>query len=352
MTVLTPLRWIARLAASDSPLASYILRRLLMIPLMLFGITVMVFCVIRFAPGAQEGGGVVEGGGLDAKARAEVEKYLREKMGLDKPLPVQYWNWLTGLFDPEKPLGFSIKHNRPVWDLIRERLPVTLGLNLIAFAISYTIAIPLGLVSAVQHNRPFDRTASVVTFLLFSLPSIWVGSSLLGYFANPEYPKLDKFPTGLLHSEGADRMLLLDYIADLLWHIVLPVVTLSYAGFAYLSKQMRAGMLDNLRQDYVRTARAKGLPGHTVVLRHALRNSLIPVVTVLATILPALIAGSVIVERIFSIPGMGYLTYEAVTTRDFQVVQATAAFAGLLNMIGLLLADITYAILDPRITYD
>lgn len=331
-------------------LATYILRRLLLIPVTLFGITVVVFLIVRLAPGAQEGGGAVDGGGLDAAQRKAIEEAWRQKLHLDEPFHMQYVYWLRDMASTG--LGFSHKHNRPVIELIAERLPVTLSLNLVAFAITYVIAVPLGMLSAVNHNRPFDRGASVITFLLYSLPTIWVGTMLLGYFANPAYPHLDYFPTNGLHAQEAGGYLFLRWAGDLLWHLVLPVITLSYAGFAYLSKQMRAGMLDTLRQDYIRTARAKGLPGRAVVLRHALRNSLLPVITVLAAVLPALIAGSVVVEKIFSIPGMGSLTYEAVTNRDFEVIQAVAAVAGLLNMTGLLLADIAYAMVDPRISYD
>jgi peptide/nickel transport system permease protein len=330
-------------------LLTYILRRLLLVPVTLAGITVVVFAIARMAPEVQEGGLGAEGGGLaGAKGRERSEEYYRKRMHLDEPIYAQYFLWLADL--SQNGLGFSKKHNRPVIDLIAERLPVTLSLNVVAFVIAYVVAIPLGMASAAQHNRAFDRVATAGTFLLYSLPAIWVGSSLLGYLANPEY--LNWFPTGDLKSLGAERMLLLDRVRDVAWHMVLPAATLSFAGFAYLSRQMRAGMLDVLRQDYIRTARAKGLPPSTVLVRHALANSLLPVITVMASLLPGLIAGSVIVERIFSINGMGGLAFDAISNRDYEVIQAIAAVAGLLNITGLLLADIAYAMADPRISYD
>jgi peptide/nickel transport system permease protein len=173
---------------------------------------------------------------------------------------------------------------------------------------------------------------------------------LIGYFCGPTFKNW--FPPAGLSSNFADSLPFFPWLGDRLWHLVLPVICLSYAEFAYLTKQVRAGMLDNLRADYIRTARAKGLGNWAVTFRHAFRNSVIPVITIMATLLPAMIGGSVIIESIFSIPGMGRLAFEAITTRDYNVVMAVATIAGVLNLAGLLLADITYAIADPRITFE
>jgi peptide/nickel transport system permease protein len=186
--------------------------------------------------------------------------------------------------------------------------------------------------------------------MLWSLPSMWVGQMLIGYFCGPTFKSW--FPPAGLSNNYAEQLPFFPWLADRLWHLVLPVTCFTYSGFAYLTKQVRAGMLDNLRADYVRTARAKGLSNWVVIFRHAFRNSVIPVITIMATLLPAMLGGSVIIESIFSIPGMGLLAFEAVTTRDYNVVMAVATIGGVLNLIGLLLGDIAYAIADPRISFE
>ena len=318
-----------------------------MIPTLL-GITIMVFAISRIAPGDPVSLAMGPGGQLDAERAADVRKARMELYGLDKPVHIQYgkWLWRVARFD----FGDSIKHHRPVAELIKERLPITITLNLISFVIIYTVSLPLGVLAAVRHKRFFDKASSVVLFMLWSLPSMWVGQMLIGYLCGPSFKNW--FPPAGLSSNYADQLLFFPWLQDRLWHLVLPVLCLTYTGFAYLTKQVRAGMLDNLRADYVRTARAKGLANHVVVLRHALRNSIIPVITIMATLLPAMFGGTVIIESIFSIPGMGLLAFEAITTRDYNVVMAVATIAGVLNLIGLLLGDIAYAIADPRISFE
>jgi peptide/nickel transport system permease protein len=267
--------------------------------------------------------------------------------GLDKPVYVQYATWLGRVVRLD--FGDSIKHHRPVIDLIGERLPITLTLNLISFVLIYAISIPMGVFSAVGRKRFLDRAGSILLLMLWSLPSMWVGQMLIGYFCGPP---LNWFPPAGLSSNDAEQYPFFTWLVDRLWHLVLPVFCLTYAGFAYLTKLVRAGMLDNLRADYVRTARAKGLSNWAVIFRHALRNSIIPVITIMATLLPSMFGGSVIIERIFSISGMGLLAFEAVTTRDYNVVMGVATIAGFLNLLGLLMADIAYAIVDPRISFE
>jgi peptide/nickel transport system permease protein len=329
-------------------MTTYIIRRiLLMIPTIL-GITIMVFAISRIAPGDPVSISMGPGGQLDAERAADVKEARMRLYGLDKPVPIQYANWLWRVMKFD--FGDSIKHHRPVIDLIKERFPITLTLNIIAFFLVYTISIPLGVFAAVRHKLFFDRASSVILFMLWALPSMWVGQMLIGYFCGPTF--LDWFPPAGLSSNNAESLLFLPWLADRLWHLTLPVLCLAYSGFAYLTKQVRAGMLENLRADYVRTARAKGLSNWTVIIRHAFRNSVIPVITIMATILPAMIGGSVIIEQIFSIPGMGLLAFEAVTTRDYNVVMAVATIGGLMNLVGLLFGDIAYAMVDPRISYE
>ncbi|OHB53396.1 MAG: diguanylate cyclase [Planctomycetes bacterium GWF2_42_9] len=329
-------------------MTTYIIRRiLLMIPTML-GITIMVFAISRAAPGDPVSLSMGPGGQMDASRAADVRKARMALYGLDKPIPVQYWTWLKRVVKLD--FGDSIKHHQPVIKLIAKRLPVTITLNIIAIFIIYSISIPLGVLTAVKQGKFTDRVSSIILFMLWSLPSMWVGQMLIGYFCGPTFKNW--FPPAGLSSNFADSLPFFPWLADRLWHLALPVICMSYAGFAYLTKQVRAGMLDNLRSDYIRTARAKGLGNGTVIFRHAFRNSIIPVITIMATLLPAMIGGSVIIESIFSLPGMGRLAFEAITTRDYNVVMAVATIAGFLSLIGLLLADIAYAIADPRISFE
>ncbi len=329
-------------------MTTYIIRRLLlMIPTML-GITIMVFTISRVAPGDPFSLQMGPDSQLNSEKMANVREAQRKYHGLDKPILVQYITWLGKVvrFD----FGESIKHNRPVSDLIKERLPITLALNLIAFVIIYCISIPLGILSAVYHKGFFDRSSSILLLVLWSLPAMWVGQMLIAYFCSPDY--FYWFPSASLSSNNVDSLPFFAWLGDRLWHLVLPVLCLTYAGFAYLTKQVRAGMLDTMRMDYIRTARAKGLSNWVVILRHAFRNSVIPVITIMATILPAMFGGSVIIEKIFSIPGMGLLAFEAISTRDYNIVMAVATIAGILNLCGLLIADIAYALVDPRISFE
>ncbi len=314
----------------------------------LIGITIMVFAISRAAPGDPFSLAMGPGGQMDAERSANVVEQRRKLHGMDKPLVVQYGIWLKNVAMLN--FGDSLKHHRPVIDLIKERLPITLTLNLIAFVLIYSISLPLGVFAAVRHKRFFDRASSVVLFMLWSLPVMLVGQLLIGYLCGPAFKMW--FPPAGLSSNNADQLAFFPWLWDRLWHLVLPVTCLTYTGFAYLTKQVRAGMLDSLRADYVRTARAKGLSNRVVIFRHAFRNSIIPVITIMATLLPAMLAGSVIIERIFSVPGMGLLAFEAVTTRDYNVVMAVATVGGFLNLIGLLLGDIAYAIADPRISFE
>ncbi|MBN1277483.1 MAG: ABC transporter permease, partial [Deltaproteobacteria bacterium] len=223
-------------------------------------------------------------------------------------------------------------------------------LNLIAFFLIYIISLPMGVLAAVKHKQFFDRVSSVLLFMLWALPTMWVGQMMIGYLCGPTF--LNWFPPAGLSSNNSDILPFFPWLADRLWHLTLPVLCLTYGGFAYLTKQVRAGMLENLRADYVRTARSKGLSNWTVVIKHAFRNSVIPVITIMATLIPAMLGGSVIIEQIFSVPGMGMLAFEAVTTRDYNVVMAVATIGGLLNLVGLLFGDIAYAMVDPRISFE
>ncbi|NLA75401.1 MAG: ABC transporter permease [Deltaproteobacteria bacterium] len=329
-------------------MTTYIIRRILLMIPTIIGITIMVFAISRIAPGDPVSLSMGPGAQLDAERAADVREARMKLYGLDQPVPVQYARWLSRVvrFD----FGDSLKHHRPVIDIIKERFPITLTLNLIAFFLIYIISLPMGVLAAVRHKRLFDRASSVMLFMLWALPSMWVGQMMIGYLCGPAF--LNWFPPAGLNSNNAEILPFFPWLMDRLRHLVLPVICLTYGGFAYLTKQVRAGMLENLRADYVRTARAKGLSNWTVVVKHAFRNSVIPVITIMSTLIPAMLGGSVIIEQIFSVPGMGMLAFEAVTTRDYNIVMAVATIGGLLNLAGLLFGDIAYAMVDPRISFE
>ncbi len=247
-------------------------------------------------------------------------------------------------------LGKSITSHSTVLAEMKNRLGITLRINIIAFLIIYTIAIPGGMLMAMKRGKMFDSGANITLLALWSVPSVLSATLFIGYLGEGGN-WMHWFPTNGLKSNDYDQMSWFGQIIDQGWHLVLPITCMVYAGFAYLAKQMRASMLENFTMDYVRTAKAKGVSVKRIVLVHVLRNSLIPLITIVATLLPAMIAGAVIIETIFNIEGMGLFTFRAVQNRDFDVVQSMALIAGALNLTGLLLADIMYAIADPRIRY-
>jgi peptide/nickel transport system permease protein len=323
---------------------------LLIIPTFL-GITVITFLIIQLAPGnpvslkLQQMGG--EGIRTETVSR-EVIDQTKKLYGLDKPVSVQYLLWLKRIVTLD--FGNSYKDHRPVLTKIKEALPVTLLLNLISIFLIYLIAIPVGIYSALSPESRFDKMLTLLLFLLYSLPSFWVAMMLIMYLGGGEY--LNLFPVVGLVSEGFETLSFMGKIGNVMWHLVLPVTVLTYGGFAFLSRLSRAQILEVIKQDYIRTARAKGLSERKVIFKHALRNALIPFVTLMGTLLPALIGGSVIVEQIFSIPGMGKLGFEAVLSRDYPTVMAIAAIEAMLTLVSLLVSDVLYVVIDPRISFE
>jgi peptide/nickel transport system permease protein len=239
-----------------------------------------------------------------------------------------------------------MQSGQSVREEILKRLKVTVPLSLVAVLLSYIIALPLGIASVRRQGTALDGGLTIVLFVLYSIPTFWAGLMLVLIFGKTG---TDLLPILGLHDKDADPANTFAYAWDTVLHCILPVLTLTYGSLAYLSRQMRAGMLDVIRQDYIRTAKAKGLSDDRVVYRHALRNSMIPVLTLLASILPILIGGSVIVEFIFDIPGMGKYAYEGLLRRDFSIVMATTIFVGVMTQLGILLSDIAYSLVDPRI---
>jgi peptide/nickel transport system permease protein len=338
-------------------MTAYLVQRLLLIIPTFIGITLIAFLVMRLAPGdpaelrAAGGLGAAAGAGISVEKRGAVDEAMaqwRSQYGLDQPLHVQYAVWLKNLATLS--FGESFKDNQPVWNKIAERLPITLTLNVWSIIVVYLVAIPLGIYSATHPHTFGDRVTTLAAFVLFAVPLVWAATMALVFLCGGDFYYL--FPPGGLESLNfSDHWPLGQNIKDHAWHLFLPVVLLSYDGFAGLSRYMRSSMLEVLGQDYVQVARAKGLQEKTVILKHVLRNSLIPQVTILASILPGLIGGSIIIETIFSIPGLGQLGYESVLARDYPTVLALLTVTAVLTLIGILISDILLSIVDPRIAF-
>jgi len=457
---------------------AYIIRRLLLMIPTLLGITILVFSVMAAAPGGISAQSLT--GGLDMKPaeRKALEDYYNKRYGLDDPAPIQYLRWLNNIspigftldenndfdkfsFTKGSDLGESFNYGRGVSELIKERLPITLLLNVITIPLIYIIAIIIGVKAATDRGGRFDVASSVSLLALWSIPTMLAGVLLIGFFANVQHwqwfptaglserTALDMpfMPTGLsflsvakvfismsigtvlmislclwhqrnirtilaaligigigwamsnahpqdvlineislpilgaatlallawtefplfrigglgLFGAGIglligfnmiDETLVRGFLFDRIWHLVLPVITLSYGGFAFLAKLTRTSILENLQADYARTARAKGVSEHDVLWKHVFRNSLIPLITVTAGLLPGLLAGSLIVESIYSIDGMGKLAIDAVKGRDRELILSITLISGFLTLIGYLIADFLYTIVDPRVSYE
>lgn len=260
----------------------------------------------------------------------------------------QYHRWLVNLLRGD--FGISYQDKRPISDKLLEAVRWSLVINIISIGLAYLIAIPLGVDAAVHRGSWRDQSISLTLFMLYSLPSFWVGTMAIVFLCGGDY--LDIFPPGGIQStEHSSDWPWMKRLADWGYHLILPVIVYTYSSLAFLSRQMRTALLETLQQDYVRTARAKGLAERTVIWKHAFRNSLIPIITLLASVFPAMISGSVILETIFSIPGMGFLSYGAMVARDYPVIIAVFTIGAVLTLIGILVADVLYAVVDPRISY-
>jgi peptide/nickel transport system permease protein len=320
----------------------YLLKRLIMMIPLFLGITLITFVVIHIAPGEP----VEMQISMNPRVTAEARERLRKYYGLDKPLYVQYAVWVKKLAMLDFGRSFA-PGNRPVVDRIKERIPVTLSLNIISLIIEFGVAIPIGILAAIRRDTLFDKGMTIFVFIGFAVPTFWLALLCMYLFG----VKLGWLPISGLHSMGSEGFTRIDWFLDLLKHLVLPVSVAAFGSLAGLSRYMRSTMLEVIRQDYITTARAKGLPERAVIFRHALRNALLPVITLLGLSVPGLIGGSVIFETIFSIPGMGQLFYGGVMARDYPLVMGILVIGAGLTLIGNLLADVGYALADPRIRH-
>jgi peptide/nickel transport system permease protein len=352
-------------------LLQYVLRRLLLMFPTLLAVAFLTFSMVRCAPGdpvsqkfAGGGDGAMQGG-VDMEALRQ--QFMKRHL-LDANLFHAFLHYL-GPFDlsedghrwfggnGSKPWNgllsgdLGVVYLRPQEKIapeIARRLKVTVPFAAGSVLLAYLIAPAIGVLSAVRRGSKFDTVSSVALFVLYSIPAFWAALLLQILFGTA---MLDWLPVVGLYDPDHDSMTPAGKVADVARHAILPLVCFAYGSLAYLSRQMRGGVIDTMRQDYVRTARAKGLTERSVVLKHILRNSLIPIITLFAAVLPALIGGSVIIERVFDLPGMGKYAFEALINREYNIIMAVTLFVAILNMTGILVSDILYAVADPRIRY-
>jgi peptide/nickel transport system permease protein len=310
-----------------------------MLPLML-GITLISFAVIHLAPGDT----VDLDTAMNPRVSAEARARIRHLYGLDKPLHLQYVDWVKRLVKLDLGESFSQDH-RPVKDKIFERIPITLTIEALSLVFILLVAVPLGVYSAARQYSLFDKISTVVVFVGFATPTFWLALLLMILFG----VELGWLPISGIRSLDHDGLSTAGKLVDYARHLAMPIFVSAFGGLAGISRYMRSNMLEVIRQDYITTARAKGLPERVVVYRHALRNALLPVVTILGLSVPGLIGGSVIFESIYAIPGMGLLFYQSVLARDYPVIMGILVIGAFLTLLGNVLADVSYALVDPRI---
>jgi peptide/nickel transport system permease protein len=318
---------------------SYIVKRLLLMIPLIFGITLISFTVIHLAPG----GPVEVETEMSLKASAQARENLKKLYGLDKPLHIQYIDWLERFVKLE--FGKSFVDDKKVIDKITERIPITITLNILSLIITFCIAVPVGVLSATRQHSLFDKLSTLFVFIGFSTPHFWLALMCMYVFG----VTLGWLPISGIQSIDVSGMSFLERLADWTRHLILPVGISAFGAIAGLSRYSRSSMLEVIGQDYIRTARAKGLKEAQVIVRHALRNALMPVVTILGLSIPGLIGGAVIFETIFSIPGMGQLFYQSTMSRDYPTIMGILVIGAVLTLFGNLLADISYALVDPRV---
>ncbi|MCK5272427.1 MAG: ABC transporter permease [Sedimentisphaerales bacterium] len=324
---------------------SYIIRRILLSIPTLLGITLVTFFVINLAPG--DPAQFQTQGIMNSEVSIRIYEQLREYYELDQPVHVRYVKWLGRLVTLDFGVSMSTDR-RPVFDKIKERLWPTMSLAILSIFISLTLSIPIGIYAAARQDRLFDTISSTLLYAFYSVPSYVMAVPLILLIG----VQWDLLPFQGMTSDNYDELTTAGKFLDLVKHYALITFCFSFGSWAYYSRFVRQNMLEVLRQDYIRTARAKGLSESRVVLRHAFRNSLIPVMTLLGLMLPAIIGGSVILEVMFNWPGLGRLFFESMLARDYPTIMAISFITACLVLLGTLLADLSYALVDPRVSYD
>jgi len=337
---------------------AYLARRLLLVIPTFLGITIACFTLTRFLPG-----GPVEARLIRLRAASDshanvaatqvtetYKKELEKAFGFDKPIPVQYWDWLV-----TNRMGLKIKSydspDKTAWELIRSRLPVSIGFGLAAFVAMYLVCVPLGIAKALRHGGTFDAASSVVVFVAYAVPSFALAMMLKMCFCGTVDNLWNIFPLGGLASDFDGPVSWWTVVCDRIWHMALPVLCYVAGSFAMLTLLMKNSLLDQVSSDYVRTVIAKGASRSRAVWCHALRNALIPIATGFGPMIGLLFAGSIIIETIFEIPGMGRLSWDALNGRDYAVFLALLALTALMGLIGNLISDFLYMVIDPRVDF-
>jgi microcin C transport system permease protein len=341
----------------------YILKRMLVMLPTLFGVTLVVFFIVNLAPG-----GPIEqrlqqlkfAGGAGGEATVstssntgsstvsnEVLEALKKQYGFDKPVHERYFIWLKNLVKLD--FGKSFTYEEPVIDVIFSKFPVSLQFGIASLILSYLISIPLGIFKAIKNGTFFDASSSFLLFVMYSIPPFMLGILMIVFLAGGSF--LDIFPIGGLYSDGIEEMGMFDQILDRIHHFILPLTCYSLGSFTTLTVLMKNSLLEEIKKDYIRTARAKGLSEKVVYLKHALRNALIPIVTGLGSFLSVFFAGSLLLETIFQLDGIGLLSYKSILSRDYNVIMGLVFIQSGLFLLGNILSDIAYVLVDPRIDF-
>jgi microcin C transport system permease protein len=340
----------------------YLIKRLIaMIPTM-FGITLVVFIIINLAPGSpieQKLQAIRFGSGMGAHSSGaarstndqgvsdEVMEALKKQYGFDKPMPVRYVIWLKNLAHLD--FGRSFSYEVPVLDVIKEKMPVSLQFGVISFLLAYIISIPWGILMAMKENKTFDIVSSFILFVTYSVPPFMLAILMIVFLAGGSF--LNLFPIGGMSSDAYDTLTTAGKIWDRTHHFILPLICYTLGSFTTLTLLMKNSILDEIKKDYIRTARAKGLEERKVYLRHALRNALIPIATGIGSFVSVFFAGSLLIETIFQLDGIGLLSYTSVLSRDYNLIMGMITIESFLFLLGNLISDLTYVLVDPRIDF-
>lgn len=323
-------------------MAAYLMRRMLMGLLTLWLITFVVFGLIRNMPGTPL---QLEGENLDQKIDpADIER-MKKNYGLDLPWHKAYVVWLGNVLRLD--LGRSFSQRQPVLKLIGERVGPTLLISLSSLVLTYLLSIPLGLYCSAKSGKPSERAVGTLLYMLYSLPAFVAALLLLMLLSY----RMDWFPLRGMKSDNYNQLGSWQQFKDVVWHAVLPIVCATYGSLAYYTRFVRANLQEVVRQDYIRTARAKGAGPLRVLVLHAFRNTLIPLVTLIGLTMPYLISGSIILEQVFDWPGMGRMYFESISTRDYPLIMGLTLLFSVVALLGQLVADVLYAVVDPRVSY-
>lgn len=340
----------------------YFLRRLAILLPTLLGVTVVVFGIINLAPGSPieqklqqirfsggDGGGQISSSsrGASQGVSNEVLEALKKQYGFDKPVHERYFLWLKNIVTLN--FGESFTYEEPVLDVIISKFPVSLQFGIVSLILSYLISIPLGIVKAIRNGSTFDISSSVLLFILYSIPSFMLAILLIVFLSGGSF--LEIFPVGGLYSEYYDELNLWEKFVDRVHHFTLPLICYTIGSFTSLTILMKNSLIEEIEKDYIRTARAKGLDEKTVYMKHALRNALIPIVTGLGGFLTVFFAGSLLLETIFQLDGIGLLSYRSILSRDYNVIMGLVFIQSALFLVGNVLSDFAYVLVDPRIDF-